>query len=239
MSWTPQVRPKRFYENAEAVETDDGWTVQLDGRPVRTPAKAVFAASRPVAAAAAAEWAAQAEEIVPEAMPVTRAVNSAIDRVAPQRGAVIDEVAGYGGTDLLCYRAEHPSGLAARQAAAWDPLLDWAAERFGARLALAAGIVHVAQPPETLDALRAEVAKLGDVGLTAFADLTALSGSLVIALAVRDGRLDAETAWAASRIDEEWQIEQWGRDAEADQMAERKRSDFFAAARLLALSCQD
>lgn len=235
MNWTSPTRPKRFYEKAEAAERDGGWTVALDGRPIRTPAKALFVAPRPVAEAAAAEWAAQGEEIAPDSMPVTRAVNSAIDRVAPQRQAVIDDIAGYGGSDLLCYRAEGPGALVARQCAAWDPIIDWACARLGARLVLAEGIMHAAQPAPTLAALRAEVAAQTDLGLTALSDLTALSGSLLLALGVVHGRLSAEDAWTVSRIDEEWQIEQWGRDEEADAVAARKRSDFLAAARLMAL----
>ncbi len=235
MSWTPQARPKRFCKLAEIREGDGGWTVCLDGRPIRTPAKAVFKAPQAVAEAAAAEWAAQAEEIAPDAMPVTRAVNSAIDRVAPQRELVIEDIAGYGGTDLLCYRAEAPTALIARQADAWDPVIDWACERFDIRFVLAEGIMPAAQPPLTKAALRAEVAAYSDLGLTALSDLTALSGSLLLALTVSHGRLTADAAWAASRIDEEWQIEQWGRDEEADAVAARKQSDFFAAARLLSL----
>lgn len=239
--WTPTpAAPKRFYAQAEAGEVAPGrWTVLLDGKPIRTPAKAAFEAPQRVALAAAAEWAAQGERLAPETMPVTRAVNSAIDRIAPQRAGVIEEIAGYGGSDLLCYRAESPAALVARQAAAWDPPLDWAAEALSAQLRLCVGVVHQAQDPASLAALQAAVAAESDIGLAALSELTSLSGSLILALATARGVLTAEAAWAASRIDEEWQIEQWGRDAEAEATALRRRDAFLAAARLAQLLSSD
>ena len=235
MSTEPGAARKRFYAQAEAAQVDMGWTVHLDGRPIRTPSAQPFLAPRPVAEAAAAEWAAQGEVIDPQALPVTRAVNTAIDRIAPQREAVIDEIAGYGGTDLICYRAEGPQSLIDAQAAAWDPVLEWGAERFGARLICVQGVMHAAQPPQALSALRGAVAERCDIGLAALYELTAISGSLLLALAVDHAHLNAGAAWAASRVDEEWQIAQWGRDAEAEAVAERRRQDFQAAARLAAL----
>jgi chaperone required for assembly of F1-ATPase len=224
---------RRFWRAAAARPEGAGWTVALDDRPIRTPAGAALSApTRAVAEAAAAEWDAQGETVEPAAMPVTRALNTAIDRIAPQIEAVRAEIAGYGGSDLLCYRAPHPEALAARQAEAWDPWLAWARARFGAPLLCAAGVMHVAQPAESLARLRAEVAARDALALAALHDLTALSGSLILALAVDEGALGWEAAWAASRVDEIWQIEQWGEDAEAAETAARKRADFAAAARL-------
>jgi chaperone required for assembly of F1-ATPase len=227
---------RRFWRAAAAAPLEASWTVLLDGRPVRTPAGAPFAAPRRVVAeAAAAEWDAQGETVDPTAMPVTRAVNTAIDRIAPQIDGVRREIAGYGGTDLLCYRAPHPQALAERQAAAWDPWLGWARDRLGAPLICGAGVMHVAQPPESLARLADAVAARDALALAALHDLTALSGSLILALAVSDGALGWEAAWETSRVDETWQIEQWGEDAEAAETAARKQTDFAAAARLSAL----
>lgn len=228
--------PKRFYEQAVVSPAEGGlYAVLLDARPLRCPRGSAFAAPRAVAEAAAAEWEAVVELIDPSDMPVTRAVNSAIEQVAPQREAVIEEIAGYGGSDLVCYRAAAPEALAEREAAAWDGVLDWAAERYGARLAVGIGVAPVTQPAHALMALRAAVADECDIGLAALSDLTALSGSLLLALAVAEGRLTPEEGWSASRVDEEWQAEQWGRDAEAAAAAERRKAAFLAAARLAAL----
>lgn len=241
-SWTPGARPKRFYREAVAAldaEAGDGanrYTVTLDGRPLRTPHGGPFRAPRAVAAAAAAEWAAVADEIDPLTMPVTRAVNAALELIPPQRDAVVAEIAGFGASDLVCYRAVTPEALAAREAAVWDPVVAWLAERHGVRLRLAAGVMHVTQSTEALQKLTDLVAAESDLGLAALSDLTALSGSLAIALAVVDGRLDAEAAWAASRVDEEYQISLWGRDAEAEAAADEKRAAFVAAARLAQLA---
>jgi chaperone required for assembly of F1-ATPase len=232
--WGPR---KRVWSAAEAAPTGEGlWTVLLDGKGLRTPGRAAFAAPvRAVAEAAAAEWAAQGEAVDPRSMPVTRAVNTACDRVAPQIAAVRDEIAGYGGSDLLCYRAPHPRALAERQTAAWDPWLAWAERRCGARLLRGTGVTHVAQPQESLARLAAALAPLDAWSLTALHELVALSGSLVLGLAAFEGALDAEAAWAASRVDEDWQIEQWGEDAEAAEAAARRRADFAQAARLAAM----
>lgn len=240
--------PKRFYQTAEpfaltaAALAADGhdpeaalYGVALDGKPVRTPGGRALACLEPVARAAAAEWAAVEERVDPGAMPVTRAVNTAIERVAPQRAAVIADIAAYGGSDLICYRAEEPEGLVAREAAGWDPILAWAAERYGARLILAGGVTPVAQPTAALRALHDAVAARCDLGLVGLFELTTLSGSLLLALATAERRLSSEAAWALSRIDEEWQIERWGRDAEADAAAARKRQAFDDAARLIRL----
>lgn len=223
---------KVFWKDVAVKPVAGGFAVTLDGRTVKTPGKhALVLPTRALAEMVAAEWAAQSGVVRPETMPATRTANSAVEKVAPAREAVIDDLSGYGGSDLLSYRAEGPAGLVDRQAAAWDPLLDWAAAALEARLATGAGIVHVPQSPDALARLRAEVAAMDDFRLAAFHDLVALSGSLVLALAVVHGRLDPETAWALSRIDEDWQAEHWGRDEEAEAATALKRAAFVHAAR--------
>jgi chaperone required for assembly of F1-ATPase len=227
---------KRFWKAATAELAPAGWEVRLDGRPVRTPAKAPLTLpTEGLARAIAAEWEAQGETIDPTAMPLTRAANAAIDKVTPQRAEVVAMLAAYGETDLLCHRAEAPEELVRRQAEAWDPLLSWAGEALAAPLTPTRGVTHVAQPPESLGRLRAEVDALDPFALTAFHDLVALSGSLVIGLAALKGEAPAEALWRASRIDEDWQEELWGRDEEAARVAVLKRRDFLQADRLLGL----
>ncbi|MFM7334135.1 MAG: ATP12 family chaperone protein, partial [Tabrizicola sp.] len=181
------------------------------------------------------EWQAQEGKVNPETMPFTRTANSAIDKVAPQFDAVAAMLAEYGGSDLLCYRAEAPPDLVARQAEAWDPILVWALERFGADLLVTSGVMHVAQPPESLVGLHRRVAGMSAFQLSAFHDLVALSGSLVLALAVTDRRVTAEQAWSLSRIDEDWQISLWGEDEEAAEIAALKRAAFLQADRFYGL----
>ena len=225
---------KRFWTAASAAPEDDGWSVRLDARPLRTPAGRPFnVPSRALAEAAAAEWDGAGEAPDPRAMPVTRSVNTALDRVAPHAAEVAKIVADYGASDLLCYRAPHPQELTDRQAAAWDPLLDWAEARYGARLTLAEGVMHVAQPGDALAALAAAVADRDAFRLAALHELTVLSGSLVIALAVAEGERSADDGWRLSRVDEDYQTETWGEDAEAAELAALKRADFLTARRLL------
>ncbi len=227
---------KRFWREALAVETETGFGVTLDGRPLNTPAKApVVVPGRALAEALAEEWAAVGEEVDPRGMRLTRAVNVTIDRVAEARDEVVEHLAGYGATDLICYRAPHPTELVAREAAAWDPLLAWAAGRYGARLETGQGVIHVAQPEAALAALARAVSRQDPWQLTALSDLVTLSGSLVIGLAIAEGRLGAEEGWAAGRIDEDWNVEQWGEDAEAAAEDAVRRADFLSAARLLRL----
>lgn len=227
---------KRFYKAAATEPREDGFAIALDGRPMRTPAQApLVVPGRALAEAVAAEWQAQGDEIRPHEMPLTRAANSAIDRVGPEHGAVAAMVAGYGETDLICYRATHPEALAAQQAAAWDPLIDWAGAALGAALTRSAGVMPVAQPPESLARLRAAVEAHDPWRLTALHELVVLSGSLVIGLAISHGWVEAEEGWSLGRIDEDWNIAQWGEDDEAAAQAARRKRDFLAAARLLDL----
>lgn len=228
---------KRFWTRAEAIATDAGYEVTLDGRPVRTPAKApLVLPNAALAEAMAEEWNAQPELIDPRAMPVTRAANSAIDRVVPHRAEVVAMLCEYGGTDLLCYRAETPAELARRQAEGWDPMLDWARACLGAPLVAATGVMHVAQPDASLGALRGEVERHDAFELVGLHDLVTISGSLVLGLAASAGELPPERVWALSRIDESWQLEQWGEDAEAVAAAEAKRIQLLEAHRFLELA---
>lgn len=227
---------RRFWTAATAVPVDGGYTVQLDARPVRTPLKApLVLPTIALAKAVAAEWQAQEKAVNPETMPFTRTANSAIDKVRPQFAAVADMLADYGGSDLLCYRAEGPAGLVARQAQSWDPLLDWARDDLAAPLRQATGVMHVAQPEASLAALRHQVQAMSAFQLAAFHDLVAISGSLVLALAVARGRITAEEAWTRSRVDEDWQISLWGEDAEAAEAAARKREALLQADRFYGL----
>lgn len=230
------ARPKRFWTAATVEPVEGGFTVALDGRPLRTPAKAAcIVPGRALAEALAAEWNGVGELLDPGAMPLTRAANTAIDRVAPNADAVRADLAGFAETDLLCHRAGFPEELAAREAEGWDPLLAWAGEALGARLIAVEGVMPEAQPPQAVARLSAELEPADPWELTALHDLVVLSGSLVLALAVSHGRLTAEAAWTLSRIDEDWQISLWGEDAEAAAAAETRRRAFRDAARLLDL----
>lgn len=230
--WTP----KRFWKSASAEPVEGGFAVHLDGRAVKTPAKApLVLPTRAMAAAIAAEWDAQEGQVRPETMPATRAANSAIDKVRPQFAEVAEMLADYAGTDLLCYRAEGPQALIDRQAAGWNPLLDWAAQRHGAPLVATAGVMHIVQPAPSLAALRAAIFAQNPFQLAALHDLIAITGSAVLGLAVADGHLSPAEAFDLSRIDEHWQIEQWGEDDEAAQSEAVKRQAVEDAARFYAL----
>jgi chaperone required for assembly of F1-ATPase len=227
---------KRVYKSVTACRVDGGWGIRLDGRPLRTPARRELRLpSEPLAAAIAAEWNAQDPDIRPETMPLTRLAATALDRIAEKREEVAAEVAGYAATDLVCYRADHPATLVARQHAVWQPLIDWAAGRYDAGLAVTAGVVPLAQSPETLKIYAGVVAAFDDFRLTALHAATTACGSLVVALALVEGQLDAETAFAASQLDESFQIEAWGEDAEAAKRRAALAADIKSAARFLDL----
>ena len=233
-------RAKRFWTEATVMRDASGWHVLLDDRPVRTPAKApMYLPTEAMAQAIAGEWAAQGEELDPLSMPVTRSANSAIDRVATQHREVAEMLAAYAETDLLCHRADGPERLRQRQDAGWDPLLDWAEERFGARLVPVTGILPTKQPRTALDRLSEAVHGCDPFRLTALHDLVGLSGSLVLGLAVAHGRLAPSDGWSLSRIDEDWQIEQWGEDEQATEVAVRKYGEFAHAMRFWTLSSAD
>lgn len=223
---------KRFWTDAEVTEAEGGFAVTLDGRAIKTPAKApLILPARALAELIAQEWRDQPQIIDPVRMPATRAANSALDKVTGQRAEVAKLVTAYGDSDLVCYRATEPEALIERECQAWDPILDWAAHRYGYRPLVRSGVVHQPQSPLLLASLEADVARFDAFGLTALHDLVALSGSLLIGLAVTDRFDTPEALWRASRVDEDWQIEQWGEDEEATTLAEGRKSGFMEAAR--------
>lgn len=230
--------PRRFYKEAGYAGGEGGFRLTLDGRPANTPARNPLAVpSEALAGLLAAEWGAQGEAIDPATMPVTRLVNTTLDGVVPRRAAVVEDLAAYAGTDLLAYRAESPERLVTAQAAAWDPVLDWARDELGARPILSEGVMHVTQPEESVAALRGAIEAVDSpFRLAALHTLTTLTGSLILALAVLHGRLDPAEAWAAAHVDETYQAEAWGRDAEAEERLARRRAEFEAAAAVAALA---
>lgn len=231
---------KRFWTAAEVVAEDGGWAIRLDGRPVRTPARApLVVPGEALARAIAAEWAAQGEDIDPRTMPMTGFANATIDRVLPAPGEFRGQVAAYAESDLLCYRAAEPEGLIAAQGAAWDPLLDWARARHAVTFTLTAGVLPVDQPARTLAALRGAVEAIDPWLLAGAATLTQIGGSLVATLALLDGVADVDALWAAVTLDERWQAEQWGEDAEAAARLAARHADFRNAAAYCALAGAD
>ena len=228
-------KAKRFWTAATVHPVEGGHTVRLDGRDVRTPLKTLTVMpTRALAEGVAAEWDAQEGLIDPLSMPLTRAVNATLDKVVPQRAEVAANLLEYGGTDLLCYRATGPARLAARQAEAWDPLLDWADTALGARLDVTEGVMYVAQPADAMEALRTRIEAMTPWELTALSEFVTLSGSLIIALRAMEGT-DPDALWPLSRVDETWQAEQWGEDAEEAERVARRRADFVQAGRYLSL----
>ena len=227
---------KRFWDETKVTPAEDGFTVTLDDRPLRTPQKAALVLpTKALAEAVAAEWAAQEGEIRPETMPFTRTANSAIDKVAVQHDEVADLLAAYGETDLVCYRAEGPEGLVARQAEAWDPVMEWAAQALGVRLQPVTGIIPAPQDPAALDHLSALTHAFGPFELAAFHDLVSLTGSLLLGFAAVQGAKTPEELWQISRIDEQWQEDQWGADEEATEHSLLKKQAFLHAARFYSL----
>ena len=230
--------PSRFY-GAVAVERGDaGWQVLLDGRQVRTPLKAPLAMpTAAMAEASAAEWRDQAETIDPALMPVTRLANTAIDRVVgDHRARIVEEVVAYAGSDLVCYRAEAPESLVRRQAAAWDPVLAWAATHADAAFAVTAGVLHIAQPEEALAAIRLHADRFDPFALTGIHNMMTLTGSALMALMTAAGGLAPGATWAAAHVEEDWQAEQWGVDAEAAARRRAREAEFMAAARFVGLA---
>lgn len=231
-----QWEAKRFWKSAKVVADGEGFGILLDGRPVRTPARVPLnVPTLALAQEIAAEWDAQEDKIDPGTMPLTRAANAAIDKVALQHSEVAELLLAYGDSDLLCYRADGPDGLISRQNAAWDPLLDWANDVLGVQLQSHTGVIHVPQNPDSISRLSKQVHALSDFELAAFHDLVSLSGSLVIAFAILHGFRPGEELWEISRIDENWQIEQWGEDEEAQVLEKVKRQSFVNAEKFYTL----
>ncbi len=227
---------KRFYKEVSVGGREGAFAILLDGKPAKTPAKHPLALpGRALAGAVAAEWAGQGEHVDPAAMPLTRLAHAAIDGVAGGAEAV-DEIERYAGSDLLLYRATEPEALVAAQAKHWDPVLAWAGEVLGARFTLTEGIKHVAQPQAAIHAIRAEIARYrSPFALAALMSLTHISGSALLALALARGRLPVDAAWAAAHVDEDWNIQRWGEDAEAKARRAARRVEFDAAVRMLGL----
>ena len=229
--------PRRFYKSAGVAPVEGGWGIQLDGKPLRSPAKRPFVLpTEALAAAIAEEWQAQGEKINPSSMPLMQFAATAIDRLADDRSGLIEEVAGYGRSDLVCYRVDEPSSLVRRQEERWQPLIAWAAERYDIVLNVTAGIVAVEQPPHTLATFRRVLEACDLFALTALAAATTAAGSLVIALALAEDRLNADEAADAALLDELFQAEKWGSDPEAERRRAAIRADLAAAKRFHALS---
>jgi len=225
---------KRFYQAVRVAPGGHGHQVLLDERPVRTPAKRpLIVPTAHLAEAVAAEWRAQGETIRPELMPLTRLASTALDRMPGLRQAAIDEAAAYADTDLLCYRAAEPFELVQRQYHAWQPMLEWLSAAYGVKLSVTTSMLPVAQPEAARMRLRTAVAGLEDWPLVGLHAATIGLGSLVLGLALLDGRIDAEAALAASLLDERFEIERWGTDPEAERRHAAVRSDVTAAARFL------
>mgnify|MGYP001189969390 CR=1 FL=1 len=223
-------KAKRFWKDVTVAAVDGGFAVFADARVLKTPAKTELRLPTvAMAEAIAEEWRAVEGTIDPLRMPVTRAANAAIDKVAVQFGEVAGMIAAYGASDLLCYRAVAPDALRRAQAAAWDPMLDWAEQALGARLVTTTGVVPVAQPSGALEKLARKVYEATPFQLTALHDLVSLSGSLILGLAATTEEFDVANLWEMSRFDEDWQRRQWGDDEEASVIAEKKRTDFFRA----------
>ena len=226
--------PRRFYTDVTVEPRAEGHVVLLDGRAVKTPGKLTLALPHgALAEAVADEWRAQEEVIDPGVMHLTRIVNSGIEAVPAKHAEVADAIAAYAGTDLLCYRADGPERLVERQQAHWGPVLAWAEQELGARFVLVEGIMPADQPQEALAAVRAAVGRFGALELAALYTVTTLTGSVVLALALAAGRIDADEAWAAAYVDEDWNAELWGQDAEAMRLREKKRAEFDAAVLVL------
>jgi chaperone required for assembly of F1-ATPase len=231
---------KRFYKTAEVLAEDGSWAIRLDGRIVKTPARAVLAVpGEALAQAIAQEWQAQGETIDPATMPLTGFANATIDQVLPAVATFRGEIAAYAASDLFCYRAEDPADLIARQAQAWDPLLDWARSRYDVSFVVTRGIMPVEQPAATLARLRSAVEAIDPWPLAGAAVLTQISGSLVGALALLEGQIEPEALFEAASLDELWQAEQWGVDYEAADRLAARRADFMAAARYCGLVRQN
>jgi chaperone required for assembly of F1-ATPase len=224
---------KRFYKEVGVGEADGGFTVTLDGKPIKTPSgKMVIAPAKEIAEAIAAEWEAQREMINPLTMPLTRFANSVVEAVADRADAVTEDVAKYLGTDLLFYRAGHPEALVAKEAAHWDPIVFWAAESLGAHFILSEGIMHVRQPDSAIAAARAAFPK-NPWSIAALHVVTTITGSALLALALAHEVRDPDQIWAAAHVDEDWNIEKWGIDEEVAARRESRLVDFRAATQIL------
>jgi chaperone required for assembly of F1-ATPase len=224
--------PKRFYKEVLVGQEDAGYTILLDGKPVRTPAKRMLAApTSALAELLRTEWDSQVEVIDPRSMPVTRLVNTAIDGVASEPQAVFEDILRFSASDMLCYRAESPENLVARQQQMWDPVLDWASQDLGARFILIEGVMPAEQPREAVAAFAARLRRHdAAISLAALHTITTLTGSALLALAFAEDRLNADEVWNLAHLDEDWTNEHWGADAEAEQRRAKRQEEMRAAA---------
>lgn len=231
---------KRFYSEVSVAGRDGGFAVLLDGKPLHTPARApMILPGAPLAEAVAAEWRAQGETLDPASLTLTRLANTAVDRIRPDPAPLVEQVVGYGACDLLCYRAAAPHALVERQAAAWQPMLDWAAARYGIRFAISSDLFPITPDDCVLARLRTAVAGHDAFALAGLGEAVGVLGSLVLTLALADGRIDGIEAFALSRVDERFQAEQWGEDWGARMRADRLLADLLAAERLLRLAARE
>ena len=227
---------KRFWKEVAVTAQGGGWAIELDGRPIRTPAREpLVVPTQALAEAIAEEWRAVEGKVDPRATPLTGFANAAIDRVSPERQAFAGGLARYAEADLACYRSDWPPELVDRQRSAWDALLNWARRRFDVDFSTTSGLMHVPQPQATIERLAHAVGALDSFRLAGLSPLVTIGGSLIAALAVLEKSMTAEEAWQAVSVDERWQLDQWGADAEAKTALENRRRDFMAAARFLAL----
>lgn len=227
---------KKFWTKAQAVPANDGWTITLDDRPVRTPAKALLLLpTRALAKAVTAEWQDAPDVVRPDLLPLTAIANAAIDVVQQGRAEIIHNLAAYADADLLCYRADAPAALVELQKAEWDPLLGAVQDHFGIDFHCTSGITHVAQPADTLAKVHTVLDKMSDFQLAALQPLITISGSIILVLAQIEGLITAGAAFTASVLDEDWQETQWGTDTEAQQRLDARRQDYLAASRFLDL----
>ncbi|MDX2222625.1 MAG: ATP12 family protein [Rhodospirillaceae bacterium] len=235
----PPPKPKRVYKSAAVGEAGPPWAVLLDGRPARTPLRRTLESPvRAVAAAVAAEWDAQREVVAHETMPLTRLLATALDKVIPDRAGIIGELLKYVDADMLCYRADHPTDLAQRQAAVWQPVLDWVEGKFGVALVVSSGVMPARQAPAVVQGLRRALDGLDDFQLTAAQAGAAATGSIALGLALALRRLSGAEAFAAAQLDESYQIERWGEDALAHQRRQAIAAELEAIARFAALATQ-
>lgn len=239
MSKADDVRPKpkRFYKEV-SVKTEGGlFQVCLDERIIKTPMKSTLAVgSAALAEAIAEEWSSQGEEIDSEAMIFTKLANTAIDRVATRRDDILSELVSYGGNDLLCYRASEPASLVAKETEVWDPFLNWFKETYDIRLALAAGVIHVAQEAAELDKLSSLYEKQDEFALTALHNMTTMTGSALLPLALLLGDWGPDAIWKAAHVEEDFQIERWGEDEEAQKRRKKRHEEFLLTHRFYELA---
>jgi len=231
----PPERPRRFYRTAKVAPADGGWAVQLDGRRARTPAGAALALpTQALAQLVVAEWEAQVEVIELASMPATRLASAALGFDAAARAAAVERVTSFAGSDLLCYFADGPAGLVERQERRWGPVIDWAQSALGVRFHRTQGIVHRPQPPETLEQIAQLTRAEDDFALAGLVAAAALFGSAILAFSLRRRELSAEAAFELSRLDETFQEERWGVDAEAAVRADAMAKEALALGRWFA-----